>query len=172
MKTILCLLIVALAGTVSAQEEDLQFIDNVAVLQTVDGFTDENTQLFVIAPIGETVTANVPDRSLSIACTNGAMDAMIFGFDIYLNSGELGTFERRLDGGEVKTTEEWQSDSSVTLFATAEGLATDREDIKDILSGTELLVRATGFDGDTDNAEFNLTSLKSVMSQIGCSQPQ
>jgi hypothetical protein len=172
MKRIYLLAALAFIGATHAQENDLQFIENVAVLTTVDGFTDESELLFLIATAGETVDENVPARNISIKCKNGAMEAMMFEFDVYLNNGEYGDFQYRLDGGEVKASERWQSDNSVLLFVSPGGPTDASEVVRDILSGTDLLVRAIGYDGGSDDARYDLTNLKSVMSQIGCSYPQ
>ncbi len=174
MRTVLCFLAITLFGTSFAQESEIQIVENVAVISRMDGFTDESTLIFIMPTVGVTVseTGALPDRYIQLECTNGAMDGISFQFDIYLNSGELGAFQYRLDGGEVQASEEWQSDSQVTLFVSPGELSDNSEDIKDILGGTEILVRATAFDGDIDDARFNLTGLKSAMSQVGCSYPQ
>jgi hypothetical protein len=99
------------------------------------------------------------------------MSSLNFKFDIYLNDKEFGKFEYRLDGGETKEVSAFQSDDKVNFSVSESSSINNSPLVAKILGSTNIVVRATGYDGDTDSAKYELTNLKAVISQVGCSHP-
>lgn len=145
--------------------QDINVINNITVMKAVNLSINENQVTFMVPEKGFIQSPYyVNDRNLAVYCVNGSFNALLLDFDVYLNSGEYGKLEYRVDDGEVKEIQAFQNDKMVMIadHALANTIA---------FSGTNLAVRATAYNGDKDTAEFNLTNLKPVMNQVGCSLP-
>src|SRR5690606_38631571 len=91
-----------LVSTFTLAQTEYELRGEVAVGRELDLFTDEETWAFTIGADGDPIRSLtfVPARALTTLCEDGAVTAMMFTFDEYLNSGDYGPFEYRVDSGE------------------------------------------------------------------------
>lgn len=103
---------------------------------------------------------------MTVNCVNGVATGIYFFFDTYLNNGDYGKFEFRVDGGELVVIQAFQSDELVFLQNRpgVSGLSA----ITAILEGSTVAVRATAYDFDTDQAQYAPGNLVNVMGKEGC----
>lgn len=97
------------------------------------------------------------------------MTGLAFRFDQYLNNGDVGQLEYRVDRGTTVSTRLWQKDNTTYIFNSPGEPTDDSPHLKTILAGNRVAVRATSYDGDTDQAQYDIANLLSVVSQYGCS---
>lgn len=165
---LIALFVLLLSALAFAQTEQ-RMVHNVLIISKTDAFTDDSVNMFVQSPIGApSPQDSVANRYVKVECTNGAMDGVMFVFDQYLNNGDLGEFEYRVDHGDVVSGQFWQKDDAVYVFNNPGELGDNTADLHAIFAGDNIAVRATAYDGDTDQAQYDIANLRSVLAQYAC----
>lgn len=143
-------------------QEDGEFIEGVWTLIAQDPFTDVVEQTMILVEKGvEPSEAALGNRTLAIFCRNGIFETLAFGSSIYLDNKDFGNLTYRVDSGEVKTIRVLQKGKMAATI--------DPFEAYDIaFSGTNVVIKATAYDGDTDTAEFDTTNLGTAMAYVGC----
>jgi hypothetical protein len=154
--------LILLAITLVYAEDTTEFVDGIVVMTSTDPFEDSIKTLYLLPAQGESITN--PTQVLAINCSNQDFVGMVLLFDGYLNSGELGELKYRVDTNEPVTTSVTMKDRGVLFHS-----GINEQDMKNMLTGSKLVVRATSYDNDTYTAEYDLTNLKQTVT--ACSLP-
>lgn len=155
-------------GSSASSQSQIEMVEDVVIMRSVDPFTDDVELTLVIGPLNDPIMSinRLPSRAMTVNCVNGVATGIYFFFDTYLNNGDYGKFEFRVDGGELVVIQAFQSDELVFLQNRpgVSGLSA----ITAILEGSTVAVRATAYDFDTDQAQYAPGNLVNVMGKEGC----
>ena len=151
-----------LVSFLGLSHEDDEFVEDVFVRVTTDPITGDIQQTMVLAEKGIKLSEfSLDDRTLSIFCQNSTFVVLVFGSAIYLDNKNYGNLTYRVDDGEVKTVRASQDNKLA-------GIADPFEAYDIAFSGTNVVIEATAYSGDTDTAEFDTTYLGTAMAHVGC----